>query len=68
MDYCKDMRQLLEAISTIERLRAFWQHNLVSLAIPTRNIADRKTEKGEQNDDILTNNHKTDAGDLGTRI
>jgi DNA recombination protein Rad52 len=55
VDYCKAMRQLLEATSTRDRLRAFWQHNLVTLAMLRRNLPDLKSEKGEHFADILTN-------------
>jgi DNA recombination protein Rad52 len=55
VDYCKAMRQLLEAISTRERLRAFWQRNLVTLAMLKRNLLDLKTDKGDHFADILTN-------------
>jgi hypothetical protein len=52
------MRQLLEAISTRERLRAFWQRNLVTLAMLKRNLLDLKTDKGDHFADILTNLYK----------
>ncbi len=54
VDYCKAMRQILEAISTRERLRSFWQRNLVSIAMMRQNLRDLKTEKGEHYADILT--------------
>jgi hypothetical protein len=52
------MRQLLEAISTRQRLRSFWQRNLVTLAMLRWNLPDLKTEKGEHYADILTNLYK----------
>ena len=52
------MRQLLEAISTRERLRAFWQRNLVTIAMLRRNLPDLKTEKGEHYAVILTSLYK----------
>jgi len=58
VDYCKAMRQLLEAISTRERLRAFWQRNSAILAILRRNLPDLKTDKGEHYADILTGLYK----------
>jgi len=58
VDYCKAMRQLLEAISTRERLRAFWQRNLVTLALLRSNLPGLKTEKGGHYADILTNLYK----------
>jgi hypothetical protein len=58
VDYCKAMRQLLEAISTRDRLRSFWQRNLVTLAMLRRNLPDLKSDKGEHFTDILTHLHK----------
>jgi hypothetical protein len=58
VDYCKAMRQLLEAISTRDRLRDFWQRNMVSLAMLRRSLPDLKTEKDEHYADILTNLYK----------
>jgi len=58
VDYCKAMRQLLEAISTRDRLRSFWQRNLVTLAMLRRNLPDLKTQTGEHYADILTNLYK----------
>jgi hypothetical protein len=58
VDYCKAMRQLLEAISTRVRLRSFWQRNLVTLAMLRRNLPDLKTDKGEHYADILTSLYK----------
>ncbi len=57
-DYCKAMRQLLEAISTRERLRAFWQRNLVTIAMLRRNLPDLKSDKGEHYAEILTDLYK----------
>ncbi len=58
VDYCKAMRQLLEAISTRERLRAFWQRNLVTLAMLRRNLPDLKAGNGEHYAEILTSLYK----------
>ncbi len=58
VDYCKAMRQLLEAISTRDRLRSFWQRNLVTIAMLRRNLPDLKTEKGEHYAEILTSLYK----------
>jgi DNA recombination protein Rad52 len=54
VDYCKSMRQQMEAISTRERLRSFWQRNLVTIAMMRRNLPDLKAERGEHYADILT--------------
>ena len=58
VDYCKAMRQLLEAASTRDRLRSFWQRNLVTIAMLRRNLPDLKTDKGEHYADILTSLYK----------
>jgi DNA recombination protein Rad52 len=58
VDYCKAMRQLLEAISTRERLRSYWQRNLVSIAMLRRNLPNLTTERGEHYADVLTNLYK----------
>jgi DNA recombination protein Rad52 len=58
VDYCKAMRQLLGAISTRERLRAFWQRNLVTIAMLRRNLPDLKTDKGDHYAEILTTLYK----------
>jgi DNA recombination protein Rad52 len=58
VDYCKAMRQMLEAISTRDRLRSFWQRNLVTLAMLRRNLPDLKTDKGEHYSEILTSLYK----------
>jgi DNA recombination protein Rad52 len=58
VDYCKAMRQLLEAISTRDRLRSFWQRNLVIIAMLRRNLPDLKTDKGEHYSEILTSLYK----------
>jgi hypothetical protein len=47
------MRQLLEAVSTPQRLRSFWQRNLVTLAMLWRNLPDLKTNGAEHYIDIL---------------
>jgi DNA recombination protein Rad52 len=55
VDYCKAMRQMLEAISTRDRLRSFWQRNLVIIAMLRRNLPNLKSDKGEHYAEILTN-------------
>jgi hypothetical protein len=54
VDYCKALRQLLEATSTVERLRALWHRNLATLAMLRQNLPMLKTEKEEHYGDILT--------------
>jgi hypothetical protein len=56
VDYCKAIRQLLE--STRDRLRSFWQRNLVTIAMLRRNLPDLQSEKGEHFADILTSLYK----------
>ncbi len=58
VDYCKAIRQLLEAISTRERLRSFWQRNLVTLAMLKRNLPALKTDTDQHYADILTSLYK----------
>ncbi len=58
VDYCKAVRQLLEVISTRNRLRAFWQRNLVTLAMLRRSLPHLKSDKGEHYADILTDLYK----------
>jgi DNA recombination protein Rad52 len=58
VDCCKAMRQMLEAISSRDRLRAFWQRNLVTLAMLRRNLPDLRTDKGGHYAEILTNLYK----------
>ncbi|MEE8228201.1 MAG: hypothetical protein V3R30_15370, partial [Kiloniellales bacterium] len=52
------LRQLLEAASTPERLRALWQRNLVTLAMLKRNLPALKTDGDQHYADILTSLYK----------
>jgi hypothetical protein len=54
VDYCKALRQLLEATSTLERLRALWQRNLATLAMLRQNLPMLKSDKDEHYTSILT--------------
>jgi DNA recombination protein Rad52 len=58
IDCCKALRQLLEAASTPERLRALWQRNLVTLAMLKRNLPALKTDTDQHYADILTSLYK----------
>ncbi len=58
IDTCKALRQLLEAASTPERLRALWQRNLVTLAMLKRNLPTLKTDADQHYADILTSLYK----------
>jgi hypothetical protein len=54
VDYCKALRQLLEATSTLQRLRVFWQRNLATLAMLRQNLPMLKSDKEEHYTSILT--------------
>jgi len=54
VDYCKALRQLLEATSTLDRLRALWQRNLATLAMLRQNLPMLKSDKDEHYTSILT--------------
>ncbi len=54
VDYCKALRQVIEAAATLERLRALWQRNLVTLAMLRQNLPMLKSDKEEHYGDILT--------------
>ncbi len=58
IDTCKALRQLLEAASTPERLRALWQRNLVTLALLRRNQPALTSAKDQHYADILTSLYK----------
>jgi hypothetical protein len=53
VDFCKTIKQVLQASSTIERLKAFWSRNAVSLDMLRTNLPDLKSEAGEHYADIL---------------
>ena len=53
VDFCKTIQQVLQASSTIERLKAFWSRNAVSLDMLRTNLPDLKSEAGEHYSDIL---------------
>ncbi len=58
VDYCKALRQLMEAISTRERLKSLWQRNLVTLAMLKRNLPALKSDTDQHYADILTSLYK----------
>ncbi len=58
VDYGKAMQQPFEAISARDRLRSFWQRNLVSIAMLRRTLPDLKTDKGEHYAKMLTSLYK----------
>ena len=53
VDYCKALRQVIEASPTPERLRALWSCNTVSIEMLRVNLRDLRTEAGEHYADIL---------------
>ncbi len=58
IDTCKALRQLLEAASTPDRIRALWQRNLVTLAMLRRNLPALKSDRDQHYADILTSLYK----------
>ncbi len=52
-DYCKALRQVLEAGSSPERLKALWGRNSVTIEMLRANLRDLRTEAGEHYADIL---------------
>ncbi len=52
-DYCKALRQVIEASPSPERLRALWGRNTVTIETLRANLRDLRTEAGEHYADIL---------------
>ncbi len=52
-DYCKALRQVIEASSSPERLKALWSRNSVTIEMLRANLRDLRTEAGEHYADIL---------------
>jgi hypothetical protein len=52
-DYCKALRQVIEASSTPERLKALWSRNSVTIEMLRANLPNLRTEAGEHYGDIL---------------
>ncbi len=53
IDYCKALRQVIEAASSPERLKALWGRNSVTIEMLRANLRDLRTEAGEHYADIL---------------
>jgi hypothetical protein len=53
VDYCKALRQVIEAGSSPERLKALWGRNSVTIEMLRANLRDLRTEAGEHYADIL---------------
>jgi DNA recombination protein Rad52 len=75
-DYCKAMRQILEASPTTERLTALWNRNAVTIEMLRANLPDLRTEPGEHFADVLLRLyrsqlkelHQEQEADLGTTV
>ncbi len=53
IDSCKALRQVIEAGSSPERLKALWGRNSVTIEMLRANLLDLRTEAGEHYADIL---------------
>jgi DNA recombination protein Rad52 len=53
VDYCKALRQVIEASASPEHLKALWSGNLVTIEMLRANLRDLRTEAGEHYADIL---------------
>jgi len=53
IDYCKALRQVIEAGSSPERLKALWSRNSVTIEMLRANLRDLRTEAGGHYADIL---------------
>jgi DNA recombination protein Rad52 len=53
VDYCKALRQVIEASPSPERLRALWGRNSVTIEMLRANLCNLRTEAGEHYADIL---------------
>ena len=58
IDYCKALRQVIEAGSSPERLKALWGRNSVAIEMLRANLRDLRTEAGEHYADILLSLYK----------
>ncbi len=53
VDFCKSMREILQATNTVERVKAFWDRNAATTQMLRANLPDLKTEAGKHYGDIL---------------
>jgi DNA recombination protein Rad52 len=53
VDYCKALRQVIEASANPERLKALWGRHSVTIEMLRANLRDLRTEAGEHYADIL---------------
>ncbi len=63
-DYCKALRQVLEASSTSERLKALWNRNAVTIEMLRANLPDLRTEPGEHYADVLLRLYRSHLKEL----
>ena len=64
IDYCKALRQVIEAGSSPERLKALWGRNSVAIEMLRANLRDLRTEAGEHYADILLSLYKRQLKEL----
>ncbi len=63
-DYCKAMRQVLEASPTTERLKVLWSRNSVTIEMLRVNLPDLRTERGEHYADVLLRLYRSQLKEL----
>ncbi len=63
-DYCKALRQVLEASPTPERLTALWNRNAVTIEMLRANLPDLRTEAGEHFADVLLRLYRSQLKEL----
>jgi hypothetical protein len=63
-DYCKALRQVIEASPSPERLRALWGRNSVTIEMLRANLRDLRTEAGEHYADILLSLYRRQLKEL----
>ena len=61
VDYCKALRQVIEASSTPERLKALWGRNSVTIEMLRPNLRDLGTQVGELEEGRRTARGRRDA-------
>jgi hypothetical protein len=64
IDYCKALRQVIEASSGPERLKALWGRNAVTMEMLRANLRDLRTEAGEHYADILLSLYQRQTKEL----
>lgn len=53
VDYCANLRRMLEGYSAPEEVAAFWQHNQATIALLDKELPDLKSDKGQHYAEIL---------------